>query len=151
MERECESNPDLYFICKGDPAHDTGYIIRPERLRQLLDTEELLPTLKEERDTALELLNRTQELREFYEQRRDVWKQLQIDTEQLLDQYRSQRDRSLEEVQILEDKYLESQKAYAELQASMANKWSPLEVGLLTSGVAILSGLAGAGLYVLLR
>ena len=148
-EPSCKSSQEDSWLCKGDPAWMDGYLVVGKVLKELLDKEELLKTALVERNSFENLSTKMQNQRNEFRAQRDALRDLLDSSTALRDEYRHQRDDMGEELEIVEAKYLDQQEQIANWQAQAEAGWAPWEVGLLSGGVAILAGLAGAGLYAL--
>jgi hypothetical protein len=147
----CVTQKDKSWICKGDKAWENGYLVLTSRLKELLQKEELFDEVKGQRDEYSVLLDRMQQQRNAYQ---DLNKELQslLDLSIVLrEDYKKQREDMEKELEVVREDYKQHLVDYAELQAEAGEGWSPLEVGLLTGGVAILSGLAGVGIYAIVQ
>jgi len=145
--KDCVSSQDASWLCKGDSAWADGYLVAKSKMRELFDKVDLLAVVLEERDGFRELADKMQGQRDAYKEQSEAWKALSTDYQTLLSEVQGQRDGFEEELVIVEEKLLAEQTRAAELQAQVEGNWSPLEVGLLTGGVAVLSVLGGVGVY----
>lgn len=145
----CVTSEDASWLCEGDLAWSDGYLVSKAKLRELFDKVDLLDVVLLERDSFRALADKLEQQRDAYKEQSEAWKALSVDYEFLLGEVQSQRDGFEEELVIVEEKLLVEETKVAELQAAVEGNWSPLEVGLLVGGVAVLSVLAGAGVYAL--
>jgi hypothetical protein len=144
-EPPCASDPIQFWICKGDKAWQDGYLVGGERLGQLLDKEELLPTVQGERDAYRDLVDRYKAQRDEYKVLRDSLQELLDQSIQIHKDYRQQRENMEAELVIVEEKYLNEARRAAELEAKYEGAWSDWEVGLFTAGVSAVALLVGVG------
>lgn len=143
----CKSSKEDSWLCQGDKGWFNGYLVKPSVMTELLEKEALLETVINERDVYQSLTDRYQDQNKILKEQRDTLRDLLDSSAALRKEYREQRDNTEKELIIVEDKLelaqLETLKARAEADAS----WAPWEVGLLASGVSVLSVLVGVGIY----
>lgn len=144
---DCTSDEENGWLCEGDSAWMNGWLLPGSKLKELLDKADLLDVVIDERDGFRELSDKMQGQRDAYKEQSEAWKALSTDYQTLLGEVQGQRDGFEEELVIVEDKLIAEQTRAAELQAQVEGNWSPLEVGLLTGGVAVLALLGGVGIY----
>lgn len=146
---DCISNEDALWLCKGDTSWADGYLVVDERLRELLDAEGLVETLKEERDAFRGLVKAYKGQRDEYKALRDSLQNLLDHSLSLQESYRGQRESTEAELVIVEGKYLNSARHAAQLEAELADAWSAWEVGLFAAGIGAMAVLSGVGVTVL--
>lgn len=138
---DCKSDESKSWICKGKKAWRTGYLVSSERLMELLDIEELWPTVKKERDEFRDLSTKLQTERDEFQTQRNELRDMLNASITLRDEYRGQRDRMEQELELVEKDLEDAQMKNAELETRYAG-W---EVGLISGGTAIV----GIGLGIL--
>jgi hypothetical protein len=138
---DCKSDQSKSWICKGAKAWKTGYLVSSDRLLELLDLEELWPTVKKEREEFRDLSDKLQKERGEYQTQRDELRELLNASINLRDEYRGQRDRMEQELELVEKDLEDALMRNAELETRYAG-W---EVGFISGGTAIV----GIGLGIL--
>lgn len=146
----CTSAEESFWLCKGDPAWADGYLLDGTRLGKLLDIEELLPTVVEQRDSFRDLVDRYKTQRDEYKILRDSLQDLLNVSLNLQEAYQVQRESMEQELAIVEQKYLDEARNSAEMEAKYANAWSDWEVGLFSVGIGSVAILTGVGLTALI-
>jgi len=144
-EPPCTSDPELFWLCEGDPAWGDGYLVDGVRLGKLLDIEELFPTVVDERDAFRDLVNKYKAQRDEYKALRDSLQDLLNVSIELQEDYREQREGMEAELEIVEQKYLDEARRAAEMEARYENAWSDWEVGLFSAGIGAVAILVGVG------
>jgi len=104
-------------------------------LGELLDKEEMLTEILGERNTYRYLSSLLQEQRDEYKDQREALRELFDLSTAIREEYRKQRE--------------DMEKDLALAEEELKDSWSPLQVGLLCGGVAVVSVVAGVGIYAL--
>jgi len=146
----CTSAEESFWLCKGDPAWSDGYLLDGARLGKLLDIEELLPTVVEQRDAFRDLVDKYKAQRDEYKVLRDSLRDLLDVSLNLQKDYQAQREDMEQELAIVEKKYLDEARHAAEMEAKYGNAWSDWEVGLFSAGIGSVAILTGVGLAALI-
>lgn len=142
---DCESSKEDGWLCKGDKAWFNGYLVKVDKLKNLIEKEGLLDAMKQERDEFKELADQYQKQRnQFKDHAAELQKLLELSAS-LRDEYRGQRDRMEEELKLVEEKYTVTYKEKVEAEESLAEAWAPWEVGLLVAGIGVLTLGTGIG------
>lgn len=148
-EPPCTTDPDSHWICKGGSAWKDGYLLSKDRTKELLDKEELLGTVTEERNDFRILSEKYKAQRDSFRALKDSLQELLNTSLALQDEYRDQRERIEKELEVVEQKYLDESERAATLEAQYEDAWSAWEVGLFSAGVGTAAMLAGIGITVL--
>lgn len=142
----CKTNQKNSVLCKGDKAWFSGYLVKSKTLEELIEKEKLVPELQKQRDGFRDLVDEYKKQRDDYQAyAKQLQELLQLSTI-LREDYTNQRDKFEDELTIVEEKYEQSLKENAKLEASFADAWAPWEVALLTVGVGILAVGSGVGI-----
>ena len=143
----CETSKSDYWICTGDRAWLNGYLVSPSKMEELIKRSDLLDEVKKERDEYRALLDEMKNNRDQFILLGDELKTILTMNIEIKNEYKNQRDGFELDLISAEKAYMDKQVQYEQCIADGSDSWSVFEVSLLTTGVSILSVLAGMGVY----
>ena len=145
-DEPCTTDPDSSWVCEGDQAFQDGFIVPQEILKDLVEKEKFLETVKTERNEYRDLSDQAMSQRDEYKSQRDALRELLDSSNVLRLEYKRQRDETLEELSEWEKKFYYLRDRVQELEGETQSNWTSWEVGLLSGGVGVVGILAGMGL-----
>lgn len=146
---QCKTDQSKYWICSGDRAWGNGYLVNPDKMKELIDRSVLLDEVLKQRDEYRILLEESEKNKDEYKKISDGLKELLDASNLLSEEYKSDLTETESELDSLSVQYNKLVDEHNELIEENKGSWSGWEVGLLTSGVSVASALVGVGIYAL--